>query len=151
MENYNMEKFNKAVLMGEATWWQMELPSGGVFFGDAKAEMLGYSSGDFNHYKDFTSLVHKDDYEKIMQDMRDHIAGKKNLYETTYRIKNKKGEYIRFYDCGQIISKDGEKIVLMGFVWKIKNDIDVEKQMTEFRKMILDGSPSIMELVAEIK
>jgi hypothetical protein len=44
-DNFNMAKFNNLVLEEKATWWQMDLPSGNVIFGSAKAKMLGYSEG----------------------------------------------------------------------------------------------------------
>ncbi len=97
------------------------------------------------------NLVHKDDSEKAMQAMRDHITGKEKLYETTYRIKNKNGEYIKFYDCGQITAKEGENITVIGFVMKIKDDIDILEQMKYFKELIISGNPSIVDLISNIK
>lgn len=147
----NLEKFDQAVLEGDATWWQMNLPSGSVSFGDAKANMLGYDEKDFKNYTDFTSLVHPDDYEIIMQAMRDHLDGKKELYETSYRIRTIDGSYVRFYDCGKIISKEDKNIVLMGFVWRVNNDLNIKKEMSDFRKMILSGKPSVVDLISKIR
>jgi PAS domain S-box-containing protein len=149
--NYNLKKFDLAVLNREATWWEMELPSGNVFFGDVKTELLGYDSEKFNHYQDFTSLIHPDDYERVMQDMRDHLSGKNKLYETIYRIKAKDGNYITFYDCGKIINKTDEKTELIGFVWKVKEGSDIKEQMKDFREVILQGKPSLVDLFAKIK
>lgn len=150
-DNYNLEKFNEAVLNREATWWEMELPLGSVFFGDAKTEMLGYQEADFRKYQDFTSLIHPDDYEKTMQDIRDHLSGKKGLYETLYRIRSKNGDYITFYDCGEIFSRQDGKIKLIGFVWKVRDGINIEEQMKDFRDMILNGTPSISDLFSSVK
>jgi len=150
-KNYNLEKFDLAVLNREATWWEMELPSGSVLFGDVKTEMLGYNEADFKNYEDFTKLIHPEDYERVMQDMRDHLSGKKELYETKYRIRKKNGEYMSFYDCGEIISREDGKIKLIGFVWKINENIDIEKQMKDFREIILRGQPSIIDLFAKVK
>ncbi|MDD3531531.1 MAG: PAS domain-containing protein [Candidatus Pacebacteria bacterium] len=153
MENINFrkEQFDLAVLGGTATWWQMHLPSGAVSFGDAKAAMLGYPEEKFMRYQDFVDLVHPDDREKTMQAMRNHLDGKAELYETTYRIRNKNGEYISFYDCGQITKKEGDDITVTGFVRKIDESSDTLAQMKEFKEMILEGNPSIVELVSEIQ
>jgi hypothetical protein len=83
--------------------------------------------------------------------MRDHLEGKKELYETQYRIKDKDNKYIRFYDIGKIISKEDKKIKLIGFVWKIKGDFDIKRQMKDFRDLILRGNPSIVEMFKNIK
>jgi len=149
--NFRMEQFDSVVLNGTATWWQMFLPSGEVLFGDAKAEMLGYPASQFKHYQDFMSLVHPDDTEKTMQAMRDHLTGKAKLYETTYRIRNKDGEYIRFYDCGQITKKEGAEVTVTGFVMKILDGDNTLEQMKSFKDLILEGSPSIIELVAKMR
>ena len=147
-KNFRLEHFNKAVLMGEATWWQMSLPVGNVIFGENKAEMLGYKEDDFKHFTDFMKLVHPDDYQSAMDAMRSHMTGKADLYETTYRIKHRDGHYIRFYDCGQITQKEGNEMTIMGFVMKVKDEEDILAQMKEFKDMILSGEPSIIDLVA---
>ncbi len=49
--NFKLKEFNDAVLSETATWWQMNLPSGDVFFGSAKARMLGYTDDVFKIIK----------------------------------------------------------------------------------------------------
>lgn len=150
-QNMNLQKFDQAVLEGKVAWWQMELPSGDVFFGQTKTDMLGYSEKDFDHYQDFTELIHPDDHKETMQAMRDHLEGKKDLYETVYRIQAQNGKYIKFYDLGQIIEKVEDKTTVIGFVMKVKEKEDIFRQMKEFKKLILKGKPSIIELVRQIK
>jgi PAS domain S-box-containing protein len=144
-------EFDKAVLEGRATWWQMELPSGDVFFGDAKTDMLGYKSENFNKYQDFTGLIHEDDYEKAMQNMRDHLEGKKNVYETIYRIKCKSGDYIKFYDIGKIIQKEESKTLVAGFVLKVDNTEKKEEQKKQFKKMVVEEKPSLIDTLSKMK
>jgi hypothetical protein len=83
--------------------------------------------------------------------MKDHISGKKNFYETTYRIRHKTGKYLFFYDCDQIINKDGENITVLGFVIKFDEPDNIQEQMNSFKDMILLGNPSILELVSNSK
>jgi PAS domain S-box-containing protein len=153
MENaiVKMEKFNRAVLNETATWWQMELPSGAVIFGVAKAKMLGYPDTMFNKYQDFVDLVHPDDREKAMQSMRDHLAGKAEIYEAVYRIKPKDGDYIKFYDCGRITKKEGENIKVMGFVMKISEGVELENQMKEFKEMVVEGEQAVIDEISRIR
>lgn len=87
----NLAEFDKLLLEGKTTWWQMELPSGKVIFGDTKAKLLGRESKDFKVYQDFTALLHPDDYEATMTAMRDHLAGKDPYYHCTYRIQTHGG------------------------------------------------------------
>lgn len=150
-KNSNLALFDRAVLEEKVTWWEMNLPSALVFFGETKAKMLGFSEEKFKTYHDFMALVHKEDNEKAMQAMRDHLEGKKNFYETIYRIQNSSGEYIKFYDFGQIIEKKDNNITVIGFVMKIEDEKDTEKQREEFKKIILSGNPSILEIVSSLK
>lgn len=142
-KNSLWEKFNKKVKKGDITWWQMDLPSGNILFGKEKALMLGRNPQDFIVYQDFTSLLHKDDYEAAMKAMRDAMRGKKKFYETTYRIKNAKGRYVRFYDIGKIVHKHKEKMTAIGFVIKITSKDEITyyskliKKTADFSQLVL--------------
>ena len=112
-----LERFEIALEASGLAWWWMELPSGVVFFSPNKAKMIGRKPGDFVLYKHFTDLAHRDDQKKIMQDMMDHLEGKKPLYETSYRIKHSDGHYVRFYDRGKIIGNRNGETLIAGFVF----------------------------------
>lgn len=123
-----LEKLEIAMEAAGMAWWWMEIPSGAIFFSPNKAKMLGRSEADFIHYKNFTDLVHPDDYERMMQDMRNHLEGKADIYRTTYRIKTADGSYKRFLDKGKIVSrrKDGE-IALAGMVIDVTDFIELDE------------------------
>lgn len=129
----------------------MELPSGLVSFGEAKAEMLGYPSSHFNNYNKFTDLLHPDDYEKAMEAMKYHIDGQKNFYETSYRIQHKNGSYLQFYDIGQIIERNEGKVVIMGFVWSLEKDVNSEELIASIKKDVLEGNPPLIDIVKAIQ
>lgn len=112
-----LEKFEIAMEAVGLAWWWMELPSGVLFASPNKAKMLGYDPDNFVHYSKFTDLVHPDDYERIMQDMQNHLEGKSDIYETSYRIRHKDGHYITFFDRGKIIGKKDHEVIVAGFVF----------------------------------
>ena len=111
---------NDAMEAGGIAWWMMEYPGGAVFFHPNKIKMLGYTEknlGQFVHYTSFTDLLHPDDYPGAMQAMTDHVSGKKDLYETEYRIKGKDGKYRTFFDRGKIVAKnDKGEMAIAGMV-----------------------------------
>lgn len=111
------DRFEMAMEAIGLAWWWMELPSGVVFFSPNKAKMVGRSPAEFHHYEDYTKLVHPEDLDRIMQDMRNHLDGTVPLYETTYRIKHADGHYVTFYDRGKIVGKNGDNVMLAGFVF----------------------------------
>lgn len=114
-------RFELAMEASGIAWWEMELPSGVVFFHENKAKMLGRKAKDFTHYTDFTNLVHKDDHQPAMDAMRQHISGAADLYEATYRIKCRDGSYKKFYDRGKIVGREGDTIRMSGFVIDVTN------------------------------
>lgn len=148
-QSIELQKFNTALLNEEAAWWQMELPSGIVFFGDSKTKMLGYPEENFKTYQDFTNLLHPDDYENSMEAMRAHLEGRAEAYECKYRIKCSDGKYITFYDYGQINKKDKSGISVIGFVLKIKENSSAEKQISEFKQLVNGGETTLIELFTQ--
>lgn len=112
-------RLETALEAGGIAWWEMEMPSGVVFFSENKTNMIGRKSGDFTHYTHFTELVHPDDHDSMMKAMTDHLNGTLPYYETTYRIKHKKGHYIKFYDRGKVVYKDKNTVKVAGIVINI--------------------------------
>lgn len=96
------------------------------FFSPNKTRMLDRERENFFHYNHFVDLVHPDDQARIMQDMMNHIEGKVDKYETSYRILASDGTYRQFYDKGRIISRKGKELEITGIVFDI-TDIDIAK------------------------
>jgi PAS domain S-box-containing protein len=136
---------------GGLAWWEIELPSGKCVFSRYKAEMLGYSPKKFNHYEDFTSIVHPDDYEGTMQSMRDHLSGKNERFEIDYRILNSSGKYVWMRDIGKLSNKqtDPDKKIITGIVIDIneskKAALALQESESKFKKMTDDAPILIWE------
>ena len=108
-----------ALEAADMAWWSLEFPSGALTFSRHKTDMLGYEAKDFVHFTHFTDLIHEDDKATAMQAMTDHYTGKKQTYETTYRIKASDGTYKKFHDKGQIVERNGDSFVVAGIVSKV--------------------------------
>lgn len=120
-------KIKNALDAAGIAYWEMDLDTGQVTFSPIKAEMLGYHPQKFNHYTDFTALIHMDDYEPTMQAMRQHIAAQTRLYEAEYRIRAEDQSYHWFKDIGQVVHRNeqGQPLTVIG----ITTDITTIKQM----------------------
>ena len=131
----NKERLDLCLSAGNLAWWEMDVKTGKVIFNENKVKMLGYSMHDFKDvdYTAFTDLVHPDDYEKTMKAMKDHLEGKKELYEVEYRIKTKNGIYKWYYDKGSVIERDekGNPLTVKGIVI----DISTVKQSEILEKL----------------
>lgn len=120
-------RLEATMIAGNMAWWELELPSGKVNFNANKTEMLGFSAENFIHYSHFTNLVHPDDFEPMMESMRNHIAGKTDRYSAEYRIRTAKGNYIWFYDIGRVYEQKNGSTLINGIV------IDItERKLAEF-------------------
>lgn len=114
-----LQLLNDAMEASGTAWWIMELPSGVVFFHQNKIKNLGYNKKEveaFTHYTSFTSLIHPEDYERVMQAMQDHLEDRAIQYEVSYRIRAKDGKYHNYFDRGRIIAKHDGKTVVAGIV-----------------------------------
>lgn len=108
-----------ALAAGSLAWWIWDVATGHVDYSPEKATMLGYDPSVFpNTVYEITDLIHPDDHEKTMDAMRDHLTGKKALYEAEYRIKTVDGGYLWYYDRGMITKRnpDGSPATLTGIV-----------------------------------
>ena len=128
------DRLNKAMDVGNLAWWEMTLPSGAVTFSHRKTDMLGYPKENFNHYEDFTKLVHPDDLDLIMKGMMDHLSGEKPSYDVDYRIMRADGEYIWFHDVGAITKRDddGKPIQITGIYYAVRQIFPASERVYEF-------------------
>jgi len=138
-ENLIREYADKLELTMEAAniaWWEIDIETGKVSFSKKKTNMLGYSQEQFHQYKDFTKIVHTDDYEQMMSSMRALLNGAENKYDIEYRIKAKKGEYRRFHDIGIITRYDENKKpkIVSGIVIDVSDLRRKEEELQESRK-----------------
>ena len=126
-------RLDSAMQAGNIAWWEMDWKTGNVIFEKRKAQMLGYPVEQFSHYSDFTQLVHPDDYQPIMQAMRDLISGINKQYEVDYRIRTRDGEYLWFHDIGTIsdYASDGSPSKVTGLVINITGRKRAEVQLQE--------------------
>lgn len=121
-------QFETAMYSGDLACWEMNAQSGEVVFDDRKAHMLGYDPDRFEHYEDFTDLLHPDDYERAMTAMRDHFSGAADTYDVEYRIERSDGTYMWVRDMGRITewTEDGEPHLITGVVVDAAEALDDE-------------------------
>ena len=72
--------------------WDFDVESNEVFFSPRWKAMLGYADEDMRGSPDWRSLVHPDDLARVQTAIRDHVAGKTPIFESTHRMRHRNGE-----------------------------------------------------------
>jgi PAS domain S-box-containing protein len=117
LERYR-RRLDGAMFAGDLAWWEMDVETGAVEFHENKADLLGQSPDAFDHYEDFTDLLHPADYDRAMDAMRDHLEGRAERYDVEYRIETAAGDVRWFHDVGGVTDRhpDGSPRTVTGVV-----------------------------------
>ncbi|TLZ54827.1 MAG: PAS domain S-box protein, partial [Gammaproteobacteria bacterium] len=73
--------------------WDFDVESNEVYFSPRWKQMLGYADEDMRGAPDWRSLVHPDDLARVQTAIRDHVAGKTPIFESTHRMRHRNGEW----------------------------------------------------------
>ncbi|HJX20218.1 MAG TPA: PAS domain S-box protein, partial [Steroidobacteraceae bacterium] len=73
--------------------WDFDVESNEVYFSPRWKAMLGYGDEDMRGGADWRSLVHPDDLARVQTAIRDHVAGKTPIFESTHRMRHRNGEW----------------------------------------------------------
>ena len=116
--------------------WNWMVQSNQLVFNEKKVTNLGYDSNEIPSnvgFEFFTTKLHPDDYERVMDNMRNHLMNFSDAYEVEYRIRNKDGNYVWYYDRGKVTrrNENGEAIVVSGIVFDISKNKIMENELKE--------------------
>ncbi|HEY2275966.1 MAG TPA: PAS domain-containing protein, partial [Steroidobacteraceae bacterium] len=87
------ERTNLAQAAANDGLWDFDVESNEVYFSPRWKAMLGYADEDMHGSPDWRSLVHPDDLTRVQTAIRDHVAGKTPIFESTHRMRHRNGEW----------------------------------------------------------
>ena len=83
------KRFRKTLDVTSDGMWDRNLVTGEVYYGSNWASALGFHEDDLITGKiRWEKLLHKEDRDKALQAVKDHIDGKTKSYKTEFRLKN---------------------------------------------------------------
>lgn len=101
---------------------------------------LGYTPEEMSEpvFK-FAELIHPDDVERIRLDSQAAITSGKTVWEQSYRLRRKSGEYAWYYDFTQAVrDDDGKLLALRGYLIDQTATKQLELQLAQERKSLLN-------------
>lgn len=74
--------------------WDYDAATNRTWFSPRWQAMLGYDDDELAAGIDWNKLVHPDDRSRVSQLIRDHVAGKSEIFESTHRMLRRDGEWL---------------------------------------------------------
>jgi len=100
--------------------WDYDYRSNRTFFSPRWRAMLGYDSA--HDVPDWQRLVHPDDLARVQAQLREHLEGKTELFESTHRMRHAEGDW-RWVQS-RIKARVGDEM-------QVKRLVGVETDITE--------------------
>jgi diguanylate cyclase (GGDEF)-like protein/PAS domain S-box-containing protein len=113
--------------------WDWNANTGYVYRSPGWYTMLGYDINSLeNTVFTWESVIHPDDFERVMTHFDDYISHKSTQYKIQYRCKTATGSDLWIEDTAAIVAsnKDGSVARMIG----AHRNIDAEKQLLEHNK-----------------
>lgn len=110
--------------------WDWNANSGNVYRSAGWYTMLGYDIHSLdNTVLTWETLIHKDDYDRVMRHFEDYTTHKTDSYKVQYRCKTQSNDYIWIEDRARIVeyNDDGSVARMIG----AHRDINAEKLLYE--------------------
>jgi PAS domain S-box-containing protein len=133
------ERVRLALEGAEAAFWDWDLPSGKATFSDRFYTMLEYAPGEFPAtYDTWVALMHPDDRDHVLPDLRQQIQEKRPLCEIEYRLLSKNGNWIWILGRGKIVDTDrqGNPVRLTGVNIDITNRQLMESEIRSLNTVL---------------
>lgn len=109
--------------------WDWDLSTGRGSWDEQFHTVMGYQPGDLKaDLETWKSLVHPDDWPRMVKSLKDHIDGAQPMFQVDYRIRDKAGEWRWNQALGKVVGFDeaGEALRMAGVALDI-----TERKRTE--------------------
>ena len=120
--------------------WEWDIHNNIVHLSVKWKEMLGYKDSEIkDELEEWSSRVHPEDLNKVMQDINIHFEGKSDYYINEHRLKCKDGSYKWILDRGKALFDSNDKAYKMtGFHTDITQRKKLEEELVGVRESLSD-------------
>ncbi|MFZ5967298.1 MAG: bifunctional diguanylate cyclase/phosphodiesterase [Bacillota bacterium] len=129
--------------------WDWDLASDIFFYSLKWKTAFGYTEEELpNTYDSWKQLLHPDDKERVTREAEEYLEGKSGIYENTYRLRCKNGEYRWILSRGKAIwDGEGKAVRVAGSHTDITEFMELQETLhreKELSESILNGASIII-------
>jgi PAS domain S-box-containing protein len=117
----------------EVGLWDWSMLSGEVAYDRNFNAILGYGSAEAlpDRIDTWTSTMHPDDLEAVLEVLERHLADPGVLYDVVYRARHREGRWIWVNSRGRVVERDqaGNPVRMMGTIVDVTRRKEAEAQL----------------------
>ena len=99
--------------------------------------LIDFPIDNQRNFADGASNIHANDLPRVQKALRAHLKGQSDYYEVTYRIKNKRGQWMWLLDRGKVVMwNDTQPLRMAGTLKNITHLKQSEEQLRLFKRSI---------------
>lgn len=128
--------------------WDWDATTGNVYRSPGWFRMLNYDVSELeNTVFTWESIIHPDDFNRVMEHFGNYTAHKSDNYKIQYRCRTKDDKYVWIEDRGRVVewNKDGTVRRMIG----AHRDIDAEKKLQQQNQNDKEHLQSLVDIRTE--
>ncbi|WP_051542009.1 putative bifunctional diguanylate cyclase/phosphodiesterase [Clostridium lundense] len=125
------ERYKLAVEAANDVIWELNMKNGSFFISERWKSITEYSMNEDLNLKEILKyIIHPEDRKMFLQDLKRYLNKETILYQSTFRIKCKSGQYKWIYNRGKAQRNyEGKAIMLSGSLTDITERKIIEEKM----------------------
>lgn len=105
----NKERLNLTLESTGDGIWDWDVITGYVTFSKRWSDILGYEENEiYPHGSSWAKLLHDEDRERVMTQLRQHLAGRTERFDVEHRFRCKNGSYAWVRSRGRVVARDAQ-------------------------------------------
>ena len=135
--------------------WDWRVDTGEAYLSPKYYEMSGYSPGSVTpNLEFFESLIHRDDRERVLKTMQEHLAGRTEESVVEYRMITAAGLSVQILGKGKVIERDaaGRPTRMIGTISDISSVKRAQEQVQQAKEeweRTFDAIPDLVVVIDE--
>ncbi|MGE0085404.1 MAG: PAS domain-containing protein [Desulfococcaceae bacterium] len=131
------ERLEMALEAASDGLWDWNLVTDEVYFSPRWYSLLGYEPSELPQvYETWEKLLHPEDRESAVSNVKKHISGTGKNFETEFRMKGKSGKWIWIMSRGRIMERDTDGLPLR--MVGTHTDISLRKEQEQAMRKVRD-------------